>query len=399
MNSLKVLIALAIIWIGISGISVALTYCVASGELRQTGIGQLDFSLTYDTAATPTTQLTQHPIITAVNNGALLVLIQGVTITNADAIDSFLVAQSTGGDVATTGLDVTSTSTNGADASVKNYNMYGYVTYNYAYAGQYADSITGESIDLNSQSWNKASLTPAYTPPATVGGPSVAPFTGFATIPPWGVGPAAPGVANTATPATYSDALDLVNPTLGVTAGTSQVEITAVNAGGTDTSVVSVKGLYQFAQAGGSQDPTVYPKGIWTQAVNDKGFKMTGTTNGVISDSTQGVYNGLNELSSNSTAASLMYNGPGTLSSNAQEMGYSDPGIVYANEDTILAGNVNTPNYSTTSTTPNLNPPYTAYSTADAGGNTPVQTGQKELFTYSIVNAANPNGFSSHLFF
>ena len=411
MRALKVLIALAIISIGISSISAAsavipvipaFIYGVANGELQKSGIGQIDFSLSYGTKGAATTQLTQNPIITAVNNGALLVLIQGVTITNANAINSFLVAHSTGGDVAITGLDVLSTSGT-ADSSVKNYNMYGYVTSNLAYAGQYADSITGEYIDMNSLSWNKATLptSPPTTPPTVSG----APFTGLATAAPWGVAPAPgtvifsipPTIPPILTPGilTYGAAYNAITPFTRVTAGSSFVEKKMVNAGGADTSVASVTGLYQFAQAGGSQDPSAYPQGIWTQAVNDKGAKVLGVTNGVITDSTKGVYTGLNNLAM-SAVASMVYNGAASLSSNAQEMGYSDSSTVYADKDTLLAGNVNTPYYFTTSAT---NLAGTGYNTADAGGNTPVQTGQKELFTYSIVNAANPNGFSSHLFF
>ena len=388
------LIALAIIPIGISSISAAVAvipafiYGVANGELQNSGIGQIDFSLSYGTKDAATTQLTQNPTITATNNGALLVLIQGASITNANAINSFLLAHSTGGDVAITGLDVLSTSGT-ADSSVKNYNMYGYVTSNLAYAGQYADSITGEYIDMTSQSWNKATLPTS--------------FTGFATAAPWGVAPAPgtvifpPPLPPIPTPSilAYGDAYNAITPLTRVTAGSSFVEKKTVNAGGADTSVASVTGLYQFAQAGGSQDPSAYPQGIWTQAVNDKGAKVLGVTNGVITDSAKGVYTGLNNLAM-SAAASMVYNGAASLSSNAQEMGYSDSSTVYADKDTLLTGNVNTPYYFTTSAT---NLAGTGYNTADAGGNTPVQTGQKELFTYSIVNAANPNGFSSHLFF
>ena len=135
--------------------------------------------------------------------------------------------------------------------------------------------------------------------------------------------------------------------------------------------------------------------GAWTQAVNDKGAKMTGVVGGTMTDQVGTTWFGSNGQVA-SAAASMTYSDLGTLSSNAQEMGYADQNTVYANKDTKLTTNPNTPTYLTTSAT-NLNG--IPRSTVAAGGNTPVQAGQNELFTYSIVNAANPNGLSKAIFF
>ena len=179
MKLLKVLIGLAIISIGISGLSSAnatpIAVAFVSGELKTTGIGQIDFGLTYEAGAATTTT---NPTITATNNGALLAFIQGASITNAKQINSYMLAQAAGGDVAESQLDVDGIAGAGgaaADASVRNYNMYGYVTPNLAYAGQYADSISGEQIDMNSQSWNKGALLTPSDQGGEVG--SVAPGT------------------------------------------------------------------------------------------------------------------------------------------------------------------------------------------------------------------------------
>ena len=153
--------------------------------------------------------------------------------------------------------------------------------------------------------------------------------------------------------------------------------------------------VYQFAQAGGSQAGSAYPQGIWTQAVNDKGAKISGVNLGTINNQVTTTYTGLNGLGQSANAAMSQTNSA-TLTSNTQEMGYADSSMVYANKDSLLAGNANTPSYLTTSST-NLNG--VGHSSADTGGNLPVQAGQTELFAYSIVNAANPNGLSTHLFF
>ena len=169
----------------------------------------------------------------------------------------------------------------------------------------------------------------------------------------------------------------------------------ATNSGGTDTSQVAMTTVYQFAQAGGSQSGSAYPQGIWTQAVNDKGAKISGVNLGAINDQVTTTYTGLNSLAQSANAAMSQSNSA-TLTSNAQEMGYSDSSMVYANKDSLLAGNANTPSYLTTSST-NLNG--VGHGTADTGGNVPIVAGQNELFAYSIVDATNPNGLSTHLFF
>jgi hypothetical protein len=368
MKPLKVLMALAVVWMGVSGAN-AVQQGVANGKLTQSGVGEIDYSLTFSTIAPNPHVVTQQPTITATDaSGVLSAYIQGASITNADAINSYLLARSAGGDVAATGLDV-----NGVgDASVKNYCMYGYVTNNLAYAGQYADSITGESIDLNSQSRTKATsdlnFVPALNQIGIDGVPVPTSTYAGATTAPFG----------TITPISYPTSIEYVEVRLK----------SGVNA------VITADKIYQFAAAGGSQNPYAnIVKSQWNEAVNDAGF--TSDPDGNIFESTSATWYASSAMSVNA-ATNIMYNGIATLSSNAQSMGYADKNIVYSNVDTLLAGNANTPYYFTTSTS-NLNG--IPRSTIAAGGNTPVQPGQNELFTYSIVNAANPNGLSKALLF
>jgi hypothetical protein len=385
MKLLKVLIALVVVWIGILGLSSAAPVAVASGMLKATGIGQLDFGLTYEpgTATTVT-----YPIITAaINNGALSVAFtKGASITNAKQINSYMLAQADGGDRAESQLDVLGT--NGNDATVKNYNMYGYVTNNFAYAGQYADSITGESIDLNSQSWNKgAAVIEPIDQPSENGAPTGALVGSY-------LGSQVPYTKDADSKDQGIDRAT-VFPTTGTNQGESYAEKYAANKGSTDTTLVTISTAYQFAQAGGSLDPSAYPMGMWTQAVNDKGAKMTGVIGGTMTDRTGTTWFGTNGQAA-SAAAGMTYSGLGTLSPNAQEMGYADKNIVYADKDTLRDGNALTPHCSTTSYT-NLNG--IPHSTSDSGGNTPWPCGSNELFVYSIVNAAHPNGLSTHIFY
>ena len=413
MKSIQVLIALVIVVIGISGAiataPLGSTYPIATGELRASGVGQLDFGMTVVTdALAPSASQATYPTVTATNNGALLAFVQGATINNVDEIHSSIVGQSTGGDVAESHLDVLGDRVNAITpwentASAKNYNMYGYVTSNLAYTGQYADSITGESIDMVSESWNKQSST-AFTSPhvgsvstyPTYNGYTPSGDTGLATSYLGATSAVAVGDKTTKYTdggSTYSTAGYTF--TQGPNSGYSFAEKKAVNSGLTDTAQVSMTTAYQFAQAGGSQSASAYPQGIWTQAVNDKAAKISGVNSGTILNQVSTEYLGLNSLSQSANSA-LTQTGTATLTSNAQEMGYADASMVYANKDSLLAGNANTPYYSTTSST-NLNG--VAHSSADTGGNLPVASGQNELFAYSIVDANNPSGLSTHLFF
>ena len=139
-------------------------YPVVSGELRDPNIGQLDFGMSVDNnvASAPTTSQLTYPTVTATNNGALLAFVQGATVNNVGAINAYMLSQSLGGDVAESHLNVIGNQAGSTDfsASVKNYNIYGYTTSNLAYTGQYADSITGESINMQSEAWNKQTYVP-----------------------------------------------------------------------------------------------------------------------------------------------------------------------------------------------------------------------------------------------
>lgn len=171
---LKVLIALAVVWIGISGTVATTPVTVVCNSIKNTA-GEIDYSISYTgvpglvTANTPTTTLTNA-------GGVLSAFIQGQSIANADAINTFMLARSAGGDLAATGLDVDGVV--GHDATVSNYNMYGYVTSGFAYAAQYAGSVTGNSIYTYRQGWSLSSSSLVFNPPPPPAVPNPSTFAG-----------------------------------------------------------------------------------------------------------------------------------------------------------------------------------------------------------------------------
>jgi hypothetical protein len=148
----------------------------------------------------------------AANDNVISVGIEGCSIQNANWIKGSLIANSAEGDYAEVLADI-----KGPGASVTNYNLYGYVTPNLAWAGQYSDSIKGTSLDIFSRSRNHA-------------------------ICPNGI-----GVADL----DWSDS------------AAAKSRIFTSNAA---SPIYTVNGLWQDAMAGGSQNPAAYPRGEWAMS-------------------------------------------------------------------------------------------------------------------------------------
>jgi len=316
-----------------------------------------------------------------------------------------LFAQSSGGDFAGTGMSVGGI--DGTYASVKNYGMYGYVADNFAYAGQYADQIKGEFIDMHSITSNyvDTSSLPVEANEKTQTGLPADFLTYIAPV--------------YSTAAEHSLAYASIN---GITqeppTDASNIGITQYATPAAASPYITASEVYQFAQAGGSKDPTAYPMGIWAQAVNDKKHKLTliGAFSGAVGDTSSrndGVINGIEEYTYGEYDASSNRNNDAgaiirqtattttpsaSITPNAVSMGYADKNIVYANEDTSLSSNDNVPFYDTTSFT-GMNSG-TSKTTETTRNQRPIDSGDgNELFVYSIVNTANPNGLSDALFF
>ncbi len=102
--------------------------------------GSVSYSISYsDTAGS----LTHAPTASInANDNFISVGITGCSIQGADQINGQLTANAAGGDKAYVTADI-----KGPGASVTNYDLFGYVVPNLAWAGQYADSITGTSND------------------------------------------------------------------------------------------------------------------------------------------------------------------------------------------------------------------------------------------------------------
>ncbi len=332
MKLVKVLIALAIVLMGISGAN-AVRQGVANGELKTAGVGQIDYSLTYDASLNTVTNPTvlNSPLTMKAQIGSGYILVEptpgtpGATITNANAINSFLNAHSAGGDIAAVGLGVSGA--NGQDASVKNYQMYGYVTPNYAWAGQYADSITGESISMQTLTYNYATQNLVFHPTTIQLGPLAVP-----------------------TPYTYADAtsgiktatLNTLNNNLNT--GYTAAQINGANAGGTDKSIVTLTTAYQFAQAGGSQTP--YPSiGAFGQSVNAAGSILTGVNGGTINELTEGAY-GQDPWTGSTTY--IAKTGTASIAPAQDSMGFEDKTLTYASvDDPTSAGSPSGSSYHT----------------------------------------------------
>ena len=109
--------------------------------------GSVIYSISYsDTAGSLMNTATES--ITA-NDNLISVGITGCSIQGADWIHGQLNANAAGGDRASVTADI-----NGPGASVTNYDLFGYVVPNLAWAGQYVDSTIGTSITLDAYANN-----------------------------------------------------------------------------------------------------------------------------------------------------------------------------------------------------------------------------------------------------
>jgi hypothetical protein len=391
MKSLNVLIALAIFTIGISSV-------LADTDVVRNSIssdaGRIDYAMTYvpsvlGPAATPAVSTTASTAVVNLvqTNSVLSAFITGVSINKAIDINSYIFARSSGGDFAASGMEIDgSDDAAGGDASVSNYGMYGYATNNLAYTGQYADKMQGEWIGVWSKSLNNVDTT---------------------TIP-------ALGAAGTT--ADYTLIIDQ-DPFAGVTSTEATNAYSKAWAGAWDEGLLPVTDitgpaysatkLYNYAQAGGSLNPSAYPMGIWAQSANDKGHKLaiagTGALGDAISEDTFGEYDSsYNRYMATESQITQTKDSTGlgqvSIAPNAVNMGYGDKNIAYSNVDTSLAGNDNVPFYDTDSFT-SMNSG-TSKTTEKTRNQRPIDSGDgNELFVYSIVDANNPNGFSDALFF
>ncbi len=368
MKLLKVFIAFAILLIGISSV-------LADNDVvrhsMSTAAGRIDYAMTYDPVAGGTTVST--PVVNLhTTDSVISAFITGITIDKAKRIDSYLFGVSSGGDFAATGIEAIGTDAADKCASVKNYCMYGYVTNNLAYAGQYADELKGQSIAMYSKSFNNLPVAPeAIAAPGTE-----ANFGTYADAIA-DDGTAEHGFAHAAT---GSLKIDHATNVLAPVPDTTAAAYTATT-------------MYQFAQAGGSGDSTAYPMGMWAQAVNDKGEKLSSSAGANANDQILGFTHGYYMTCCGyvmDAKTDISQTGPSVIiSPNAQSMGYADQGIVYSNEDSSLL-NANSPAYYTAST------PYNTQLTSPPK---PVPFGKSELFVYSILDENNPVGKSDAIFF
>ena len=110
-------------------------------------VGSVSYSVSYsDTAGS----LTHAPTASInANDNFINVGITGCSIQDADQINGQLTANAAGGDKAYVTADI-----KGPGASVTNYDLFGYVVPNLAWAGQYADTITGTSMTLDAHANN-----------------------------------------------------------------------------------------------------------------------------------------------------------------------------------------------------------------------------------------------------
>jgi hypothetical protein len=376
MKLLKVLLALAVFSMGISAVLAADKDVVRNSI--SSDAGRIDYVMTYTPASFSATTTTASTAVAQLvqTDSVLSAIVSGISIDKAVNINSYIFAQSSGGDFADSQLTVLGTDSMGAsggDASVKNYGMYGYATNNLAYTGQYADSIKGEEIDAYSESYNKVDTTtlPIVAnefDPAQVGVPAIL---------------STPG--DTGTPWAYSEAY----------AGSDHAKDTVA--------AFTATKLYQFAQAGGSGTPSAYPMEMWSQSVNDKGHKLailsSGSTTDEIAEYTNGEYyaspNRYNDADySEIEQANTDGNGV-VISPNAVSMGYADKNMAYSNEDTSLVGSDYVPEYDSMS---HAAMGSSAKSTEVSDNAKPVGSGQKEFFVYSIVDQTHPSGLSDTVF-
>jgi hypothetical protein len=315
-----------------------------------------------------------------------------MTIQKADLINSYLWAQSSGGDTANVKAIVGTGVAGSKSANVKNYAMYGYVTPDFAYAGQYADEIKSDTYALDASAFNHASLVPLTITKEADG-----------------------------TQATFEPPLVLAydlgggildNPRYsGATEFAASSNVISNLFG--STSVATLSKIYQFAQAGGSATPEKWPtNGAWAMSDVDKNGKISipigaTLTDGAIIETNAEYFNGAafmrqNPGAPNNLVVSGTSGSKSTITINSgTAMGYADSLLFYENADVNIATNLAGASVVTLPmTSSDTRGIYSILEqTSRVNPNTYYFSGSKNLFLYSLINGDNKDGVSKAIWY
>jgi hypothetical protein len=393
MNKPKMILALALVALlgAQSGFAVT-TDIVRKDSGVVTDVGQIQYAMTYTENTAKTATVTKPTVETiSQTKTSLGATITGIDVKDADAINAYLVSQNVAGDTAVVMAAIGNSIADTKTAAVTNYCMYGYVTADFAWAGQYADKITGNSVDLEAHSFNKAT--------GPLGAQLVQPAAGPATLPSY-VGAAFPVGGEYASTNGY------------------------IASGAATGEKYTLSTVYQTAMAGGSGSST-WPNGMWAMvnvAKNAKNSVLMGPERfayGLMGDGLMGDgltlindayysngagnYIGTDRMGiPNIVDLTATPGTTGTATTNSDSMGYANKTIGYTNWDTAISssgpsGTTATVEYGSSSaqkglttlgaTTSSIGPAYQTFS------------GSKNLFLYSLVNSANPSGISPVIFY
>jgi hypothetical protein len=411
MRLLKIFMALFVM-------SIAVQSALATDLVRNTATsaaGQISYAVTY--SGTP---LSVNPGSTAgsiTTDAAITVSVLGMSVQKADAVDAVLASMSSGGNFAYTGFISTSAASgltgvnvpvgttvapmlNSKRSSVTGLNLYGYVTPDYAYAGQYATSITGDTVNIFSDAFTRGPTAAVFNT-ATAATNVVGAPTGALPNAIWNAVNTAPGAWKSLAGERAEASADVLAPISDYTGGSAATP----PLGGAGAYTASK--IYEFANAGGASGTNP-----WALANNAMGGSISTlgvTATDAITVDTRGTYK--------NAAANKQYNiipsliaTPGistttlisptaTIKLNGDSIGYADKNIAYSNLDTKLSGDSAT--HSFTAGTTYFNsvaqvPPITmttAVTSPLAGGNAPNVNAEKGFYEYSLVDTTNPNKF------
>ena len=404
MNMLKIILALGVL-VSLGAQCAFADTDVARGSLSSAA-GRVDWATTYK--GTPTTvtavQQTAHALPEAITVRA-----EGMTIQKADLINSYLWAQSSGGDTAsvhaTIGAHIYADQTEladglGGETSVKNYAMYGYVTPDFAYAGQYADEIESPTYYLEAIAFNHGKLVPdtvtkeADGTQATFEPPAVAAYDAGAGI-----------LTNPA----YSGATEYACSDNVIR------NLDGIDLDGIGTGTATLSKIYQFAQAGGSATPEKWStNGAWAMTDVDKGGSISvpivAATDGAEITTTAQYINGASFMKPIPGMAAKpldvkLSGTPGSKSTitinSGTAMGYADSLLYYANADVNLATNLAGASVvATSSTSSDTRGIYSILEqTSQVNPNAYYFSGQKNVFVYSLINGDNKDGVSKAIWY
>jgi hypothetical protein len=142
---------------GVSGLPMSPDVVVSDSVT--TAAGSVSYSITYMSPLFGAGSVVQMPTETiTANDNVISVEVEGCTIRDASWIKGGLEAKSAHHDIATVSVDI-----KGPEASLTDYSMYGYVTPDLAWAGQWVDYAKGSSIKL--EATGSAPIGPILTPP------------------------------------------------------------------------------------------------------------------------------------------------------------------------------------------------------------------------------------------